>query len=76
MQTEPGKELAALMATGDHREAGRKAHALLEASGTSDEVRGEANQILRALRPDPVAIVLLVVTAAGLLLIGLSYLGS
>ena len=76
MQTAEGKELADLMARGDNREAKRKALALLGSPDSSADVRADAGKVLRALKPDPMALVLVLVAAVGLILVFVSYVGA
>ena len=75
MESAEGKELERLIAAGDYRSARQFATTVVESAGAPDKARAEARHLLRGLKPDRVALVLMGLTALGILLLFLSYAG-
>jgi len=75
LETGEGKELERLITEGDYRSARQFASTVVASADAPDKARTEAKHILRGLKPDPVALVLIGLTALGILLVFLSYAG-
>jgi hypothetical protein len=75
METAEGKELERLITAGDYRSARQFATTVVSSAEAPEKAKSEAQQLLRGLKPDPVARVLIGLVGLGLLLVILSYAG-